>query len=57
MVFRYIYRYEKAVDVVNDGFVKLFNGFPAFEAGNEADSEKILIGWLRRILINSSCQL
>ncbi len=54
MVFRYIYRYEKAVDVVNDGFVKLFNHFTRFEMGDDADNEKILMGWLKSIMINTA---
>ncbi|MEP6513795.1 MAG: RNA polymerase sigma factor, partial [Parafilimonas sp.] len=33
IVFRYIYRYEKAIDAVNDGFVKMFNHFHKFEMG------------------------
>jgi RNA polymerase sigma-70 factor (ECF subfamily) len=32
IVFRYIYRYDKAVDVVNDGFVKIF-GLDAYYYG------------------------
>ncbi|MEP6846197.1 MAG: RNA polymerase sigma factor, partial [Panacibacter sp.] len=44
IVFRYIYRYERAVDVVNDGFVKLFNNFEKFKAGPAEDNEKILMG-------------
>ncbi|CAN5619900.1 sigma-70 family RNA polymerase sigma factor [soil metagenome] len=54
IVFRYIYRYEKAVDVVNDGFVKLFNHFHNFKIGIETDNEKILMGWLKKIMINTS---
>ena len=54
IVFRYIYRYEKAVDVVNDGFAKLFTNFARFEPGEDADNEKILMGWLKRIMINAS---
>jgi RNA polymerase sigma factor (sigma-70 family) len=54
IVFRYIYRYDQAVDVVNDGFVKLFTHFPQFEAGREGDNEKILTGWLKRIMINTA---
>lgn len=54
IVFRYIYRYEQAVDVVNDGFVKVFAHFPEFEAGSETDSEKKLMGWLKKIMINTS---
>ena len=54
-VFRYIYRYEKASDVVNDGFVKIFNSLEKFQLGREyADTEKILMGWMKRILINTA---
>lgn len=52
--FRFIYRYEKAIDVVNDSFVKLFNHFPDFHLGSDADNEKLLLGWLRKIIINTS---
>ena len=54
IVFRYIYKYEQAVDIVNDGFVKLFTHFPKFETGNEEDNEKKLMGWLKKIMINTS---
>jgi len=54
IVFRYIYRYEKAVDVVNDGFVKLFQNFSKFNLGADPDNEKILMGWMKKILINTS---
>ncbi len=40
-----MYRYDKAIDVVHDGFVKLFNHFPNFQLGTDADNEKTLI-WL-----------
>jgi RNA polymerase sigma-70 factor (ECF subfamily) len=52
--FRFIYRYEKAIDVVNDSFVKLFNHFPDFQLGLDTDNEKLLFGWLRKIIINTS---
>lgn len=54
IVFRYIYRYEKAVDVVNDSFVKLFNNFTKFEPGSDADNEKKLLGWFKKILVNTA---
>lgn len=54
IVFRYIYRYEKAVDAVNDGFVKLFNHFEKFEPGSQGENEKILMGWLKKIMINTA---
>jgi RNA polymerase sigma factor (sigma-70 family) len=54
IAFRYMYRYEKAIDVVHDGFVKLFNHFPNFHLGTEADNEKMLFAWLKKIIINAS---
>jgi RNA polymerase sigma factor (sigma-70 family) len=53
-VFRYIFKYEKAVDVVNDGFVKLFRHFTQFQANNEDSAERMLMGWIRRIMINNA---
>jgi RNA polymerase sigma factor (sigma-70 family) len=55
IVFRYIYHYEKANDVVTDGFIKAFTHFHSFELNNlESDLEKLLMGWLKRIMINCS---
>jgi len=57
VVFRYIYRYEKAIDVVTDGFVKAFNHFDQFKKcndDNDEDVEKLLMGWLKRIMVNCS---
>lgn len=53
-VFRYIFNYEKAVDVVNDGFVKLFRHFNQFKANDEESTERMLMGWIRRIMINNA---
>ncbi len=53
-VFRYIYRYEKAVDVTNDGFVKFFNKIEQFKPGNEVDLEKMIMAYLKRIVINTA---
>lgn len=52
IVFRYIYRYEKAVDVVTDGFIKAFNHFDHFQYKGGEDSEKMVMGWLKKIMIN-----
>src|SRR6266498_2031312 len=54
IVFRYIYRYERAMDVVTDGFVKAFISFNRFEYASADDLEKQLMGWLKRIMINCS---
>ena len=53
-VFRYIYRYDKAVDVVNDGFVKIFRNFSKFEIRDAENLEMILMGWMRMIMINTA---
>ncbi|WP_232538902.1 RNA polymerase sigma factor [Chitinophaga tropicalis] len=54
IVFRYIYRYENAVDVVNDGFVKVFMRFDKFSYEESEDIEKILMGWIRKIMVNTA---
>ncbi len=49
IVFRYIYRHEQVVDVVNDGFVKLFSGFRHFKsAESEEGNRKRLMGYIKR---------
>jgi RNA polymerase sigma factor (sigma-70 family) len=53
-VFRYIYRYDKAVDTVNDGFIKFFTKIDQFKQGDEDDTEKMMIGYLKRIMINTA---
>ena len=52
VVFRYIYRYEKALDVVTDGFIKVFNHFEKFKCTDPENQEKQLMGWIRKIMIN-----
>ena len=54
IVFRYIYHYDKAVDVVNDGYVKLFMKFSTFRCDNEEHLEKMFMGWLRQIMVNTA---
>lgn len=53
-VFRYIYSYEQALDVTNDGFVKLLNHFSSFKCEEIENIEKVLMGWIRRVMINTS---
>ena len=55
IVFRYIYHYDKAVDMINDGFVKLFCSFSNFRiADTEEENNKMLMGYIRRIMINTA---
>jgi RNA polymerase sigma factor (sigma-70 family) len=54
IVFRYIYRYDNAADVTNDGFVKLFRYFDRFVPDEDGNHEHKLMGWLKRIMINTA---
>jgi RNA polymerase sigma factor (sigma-70 family) len=54
IVFRYIFRYDKATDVTNDGFVKVFRNINRFECKNAEETEMVLMGWMRRIMVNTA---
>ncbi|HUS03384.1 MAG TPA: RNA polymerase sigma factor [Chitinophagaceae bacterium] len=54
VVFRYIYRYDKAVDVVNDGFVKVFTKLDKFHYDPSQNLEMIFMGWLKTVMINTA---
>jgi len=54
IVFRYIYHYDKAVDVVNDGFVKLFRNFTKYELAADGNLEQQLMGYLKIVLVNTA---
>jgi RNA polymerase sigma factor (sigma-70 family) len=45
---RYANSYEEAQDVLQDGFIKIFNKLPDFE------SKGSLEGWVRRIMVNTA---
>ena len=57
IVFRYIYNYEEALEVTNDGFVKFFLQIEKFRCEYEVDIEKILSGWIKKIMINTAIDL
>ena len=54
VVFRYIYRYDKAVDVVNDGFVKIFRNLDKFYSNPNESPEIMLLGWMRTVMVNTA---
>ena len=54
IVFRYIYRYDKAVDVVNDGFVKIFRNLDRFNSNPDESPEVMLMGWMRTVMIHTA---
>ena len=57
IIFRYIYNYEEAIEITNDGFVKFFLQIDKFRCENDTDTEKFLIGWIKRIMINTAIDL
>ena len=54
VVYRYIYRYDKVPDVVNDGFVKAFRNFSHFVCPPEGEIERCLMAWLKKIMVNAA---
>lgn len=55
IAFRYIYRYDGAVNIVNDAFVKLFKNLSSVVFTiHEVDNEKILLGWFKKIIANTA---
>ena len=52
VVYRYIYRYDKVADVVNDGFVKAFRSFSVFVCPPETEIERTLMAWLKKIMVH-----
>ena len=56
-VFRYIYNYEEAIEITNDGFVKFFLSIDKFKCEDRANVENVFTAWLRRIMINTAIDL
>lgn len=54
IVFRYIYHYDKAADVVNDAFVKIFRKLNSFYCQQPENAEVMFLGWMRTITINTA---
>jgi RNA polymerase sigma-70 factor (ECF subfamily) len=54
IVFRYVYRYECAVDIVNDGFVKIFRSFGKFVVTDVENTLPQFMGWMRTIMIHAA---
>ena len=54
IAFRYVNTYEQAVEVTHDGFLKMFRNFSRFEVRDVNKVEMLLIGWIRRVVINAS---
>ncbi len=52
--FRYVRSFENAAHAANDAFVKIFRHIVRFEIRDPANPEAMLMGWIKRIVINAS---
>jgi len=52
--YRYVHSFENAAHAANDAFVKIFKNFKNFEIRDHEHVESMLLGWIRRIVINAS---
>jgi RNA polymerase sigma-70 factor (ECF subfamily) len=52
--FRYVGSYENAANAANDAFIKIFKGFEKFEIRDPKNVEAMLMGWIRKIVVNVS---
>src|SRR5439155_24203306 len=48
IAFRYVYRYDIAVNVTNDGFVKIFRHIERFRYEAEEFHERLMMDWMKR---------
>ena len=54
IAFRYVYRYDAAKDIVNDGFVKLFRQIDKFSYKGKGFPEQLSVAWIKQIIVNAS---
>lgn len=52
--YRYVHSFDNAAHAANDAFVKIFKSFHKFEIRDYNHVENMLLGWIRRIVINAS---
>ncbi len=51
--YRYIHQQEEAEEMVHEAFIKLFKNIHRFETNREGDTEALLKGWFKRIIVNT----
>jgi RNA polymerase sigma factor (sigma-70 family) len=54
IAFSYIQQYERSVEVVNDGFMKLFKAMGSFTLSKKGNIEPYFMAWLKRIIVNTA---
>ena len=51
IAFRYIYRYDSVANVVNNGFVKLFQNIGSFSGNTSIVDESLLLAWIKKNVV------
>ena len=51
--FRYVSRQEEAEELVNESFIKLFKNIQQFDRSRAGETEALLKGWFKRIVVNT----
>jgi RNA polymerase sigma factor (sigma-70 family) len=54
IAFRYMNTYEQAIDTTHDAYLKIFRNIDRFEIRDKDKMEVMLLGWIKRIVINTS---
>lgn len=51
--YRYIHQQEEAEELVHEAFIKLYKNINRFEINRAGDTEALLKGWFKRIIVNT----
>lgn len=51
--YRYISRTEEAEELVSESFIKLFRNIQQFDGSRNGETEALLKGWFKRIVVNT----
>jgi RNA polymerase sigma factor (sigma-70 family) len=54
IAFRYVKTYEQATEVTHDAFLRIFRNVGRFEIRSSRNVGKMLMGWIKRIVINAA---
>lgn len=51
--YRYIHQQEEAEEILHEAFIKFFKNIHRFEISREGNTEALLKGWFKRIVVNT----
>ena len=53
ITYRYVFATEEAEELTNESFIKLYKNIQTFDANRAGETEALLKGWFKRIVINT----